>query len=75
MGKNEIDFTNLHQYLNAFSASIREAGDKTSNSLLEVKSEIASLNSNLNTTNYLLIGLLILNTALLIFTLYKNKKR
>ncbi|MGE5703266.1 MAG: hypothetical protein ACM32O_12110 [Clostridia bacterium] len=75
MQKTKLDFSELHQYLNDFSSSIREAGDKTSNSLLEIKGEIATLSAHLTIMNYLLIGLIILNSALFIFVLYKNSRK
>ncbi|HBZ82181.1 MAG TPA: hypothetical protein DEP07_17575, partial [Brevibacillus sp.] len=68
----KIDFTELHQYFNDFSASIRESGDKTSSSLLEVKGELAALNGTLTTTNYLLMGVLILQAFLIVFILLKD---
>ncbi|WP_188068588.1 hypothetical protein [Brevibacillus brevis] len=71
----KLDFTELHQYFNDFSASIREAGNQTSSSLLEVKGEMASLNANLTTTNYLLMGLLILNVVLLFVVFFKKSKQ
>lgn len=74
MQQIKLELTEITQYLNDFSSSVREVGDKTSNSLYEVRGEIASLTQTLTITNYLLLGLLILNTALLLFIIFKNRK-
>ncbi|WP_432775903.1 hypothetical protein AAFJ72_02200 [Brevibacillus gelatini] len=71
----KLDLTELHQYFNDLSLSIRETGDKTSSSLLAVQGELGSLNATLHTTNYLLIGILIMNAILLFLVLFKNNRK
>ncbi|WP_340672988.1 hypothetical protein [Brevibacillus agri] len=69
-----VDFTELHQYLNYLSASVRQAGDVTGHSLSEVTRQLASLQEQIQTTNYLLTGLLMLHVAFLVVLIWKKSK-
>ncbi|WP_025847748.1 hypothetical protein [Brevibacillus agri] len=69
-----VDFTELHQYLNDLSASVRQAGDVTGHSLSEVTRQLASLQEQIQTTNYLLTGLLMLHVVFLVVLIWKKSK-
>ncbi|MGG1250073.1 hypothetical protein ABE205_02405 [Brevibacillus agri] len=59
--------------MNDLSASVRQAGDVTGHSLSEVTRQLASLQEQIQTTNYLLTGLLMLHVAFLVVDLEKEQ--
>lgn len=64
----------LHQYFNDISSRLGSIADRTDNSVFGVQREISYLNETLQTTNFLLQVLLILNTLLVVYLVWNNWK-
>ncbi|MFC3746402.1 hypothetical protein [Paenibacillus sp. GCM10012306] len=68
-----MDLTELTQYINQLISNLGEVGDKSYRGLKEVQDQIYLLRESLNTTNTLLIILIVLYAINLIFKYFKKK--